>query len=133
MSQSALTPLTTHKKDYEKPVLISKHEISRIRDVLPKNARQCHRLINHLAKKPNSPTNHVKRLCSIDNPSQVARTVNRYIYTLGYLVSCQKLSLYTNVWLWGVYALPPDDIYEVEPPNAQLPPDVGEIVARGSV
>jgi hypothetical protein len=81
---------------------------------LSQNRPAAIRLVEFLAKNPESPSVHVNRECAIGNISQEATAANKKLFKQGYMVGCMRppsplknrFKQDTAQHLWSIYKLP---------------------------
>ena len=93
---------------------LTERELDNALSVVPAHFSQARRLVEHLAKNPNSLTSTVASTCSIGNISDVARKTNPALFKERLFISCSKpvapvrnkFGEISNMFEWGIYKLP---------------------------
>ena len=93
---------------------LTERELDNALSVVPAHFSQARRLVEHLAKNPNSLTSTVASTCSIGNISDVARKTNPALFKERLFISCSKpvapvrnkFGEISNMFEWGIYRLP---------------------------
>lgn len=106
---------------------LTDQELDNALSVVPAHFAQAKRLVEHLAKNPNSLTSTVATVCSIGNISDVARKTNPALFKERLFISCSKpvasvrnkFGEISNMFEWGIYRLPnePQNGLEVQNMN----------------
>ena len=105
---------------------LTERELDNALSVVPAHFAQAKRLVEHLAKNPNSLTSTVATVCSIGN-SDVARKTNPTLFKEHLFISCKRpvvsvrnqFGERSNMFMWGIYRLPnePQNGLEVQNMN----------------
>ena len=110
-----------------KAMRLTERELDNALSVVPAHFAQAKRLVEHLAKNPNSLTSTVASTCSIGNISDVARKTNPTLFKERLFISCKRPVIpvcnqfgeRSNMFMWGIYKLPdePQNGLEVQNMN----------------
>ena len=110
-----------------KAMRLTERELDNALSVVPAHFAQAKRLVEHLAKNPNSLTSTVASTCSIGNISDVARKTNPTLFKEHLFISCKRPVIpvcnqfgeRSNMFMWGIYKLPdePQNGLEVQNMN----------------
>ena len=104
---------------------LTETELDNALSVVPAHFSQARRLVEHLAKHPNSLTSTVATVCSIGNISDVARKTNPALFKERLFISCSKpvapvrnkFGEISNMFEWGIYKLPDEPQNGIEVQN----------------